>query len=122
VSFYVPDSWVWVMPFFIGLLFAFFILPIAVLATLGMWFQRKSGREILRVLTMILGGFAALLLVGIGIGYLLTMFNLPSWLSGGILFGIVAWIALMRKKVVERLDLLGKAMRQFGAGQSEEQA
>ncbi|MCY4580190.1 MAG: hypothetical protein OXD31_14235 [Chloroflexi bacterium] len=122
MSFYVPDSWVWVMPFFIGLLFAFFILPIAVLATLGMWFQRKSGREILRVLTMILGGFAALLLVGIGIGYLLTMFNLPSWLSGGILFGIVAWIALMRKKVVERLDLLGKAMRQFGAGQSEEQA
>ena len=122
MSFYVPDSWVWVMPFFIGLLFAFFILPIAVLATLGMWFQRKSGGEILRVLTMILGGFAALLLVGIGIGYLLTMFNLPSWLSGGILFGIVAWIALMRKKVVERLDLLGKAMRQFGAGQSEEQA
>ena len=122
MSFYVPDSWVWVMPFFIGLLFAFFILPIAVLATLGMWFQRKSGREILRVLTMILGGVAALLLVGIGIGYLLTMFNLPSWLSGGILFGIVAWIALMRKKVVERLDLLGKAMRQFGAGQSEEQA
>ena len=122
MSFYVPDSWVWMMPFFIGLLFAFFILPIAVLATLGMWFQRKSGREILRVLTMILGGFAALLLVGIGIGYLLTMFNLPSWLSGGILFGIVTWIALMRKKVVERLDLLGKAMRQFGAGQSEEQA
>ena len=120
MSFYVPDSWV--MPLIIGLLLAFFVMPIAVLATLGMWFERKSGGEILRVLGMILGGFAAICAVALFTRYLESTFNLPSW-SSSLIFPLAILIPVIyRKRIGEFLIILGKTLRGNVVGQSEEQA
>ena len=108
MSIYVPDSWA--LPFLFVLFFLFFTLPIAGLVTLGMWFQRKSGSEILRVLGIIFGGFAALFLLGAGIGYLESMFGIPSWFGRGLTTGIVIWIVLMRKRIGVFLTKVGNAL------------
>ena len=109
MSFYVPDSWM--LPFFIALLLLFFFLPIAVLVTLGMWFQRRSGIEILRVLALITGGFAALCAVGVFIDYLESTFDLPSW-SSSILIPIAFGILMKyRKRLGEFLITVGNALR-----------
>ena len=108
MSIYVPDSWV--LPIFIVFLLLSFILPIAALVTLGMWFQRKSGSEILRVLGIIFGGFTALILVGVGVDHLLSMFGIPSWISRGLTVGITIWIVLMRKRISEFLTNVGNVL------------
>ena len=114
MSFYVPDSWM--LPFMIALFFTFFALPIAVLATLGMMFEKKSGSEILRVLAFIIGGFAAFFAVALGFSYLESKFNLPSW-SSSILIPIVIVIpVLVRKKIGDFLISVGNALRGNEAG------
>ena len=109
MSFYIPDSWM--VPFIIALFFTFFVLPIAVLATLGMMFEKKSGREILRVLAFIIGGFAAFCAVALGFNYLESNLNLPPW-SASILFPIVIVIPiLMRRRIGEFLISVGNALK-----------
>ena len=104
------------LPFFIALFFTFFVLPIAVLATLGMMFEKKSGSEILRVLAFIIGGFVALCAVALGINHLESTFNLPSW-STSILIPIVIVIpVLMRKKIGDFFISVGNALRGNEAG------
>ena len=97
MSFYVPDSWA--LPFMLTLMFLFFILPIAGLATLGMWFQRKSGGEILRVLGMILGGFAVFVTAGMFIAYLESTFSLPTWSSSVLIPIVMGIVVLLRKRI-----------------------
>ena len=114
MSFYVPDSWA--LPTMLALVLLFPIHPIAVLATLGMWFQRKSGSEILRVLGMILGGFAAFCALALFIRYLESTFNLPSW-SSSLLTPLAIMIPVIyRKKIGEFLIMLGKTLRGNPAG------
>jgi len=114
VSFYVPDSWI--LPFLIALFFTLFVLPIAVLATLGMVFEKKSGSEILRVLAFIIGGFAALCAVALGIDHLESYLGLPSWIGTILTVKVILIPVLMRKKIGEFLIDIGKALKGNTAG------